>query len=178
MTISRNMCCIHVVNGSLSVALHFCWNMEHVFGNTVDVISVHVIWIQWGLYVSLLYGICVCSTQGINEIDRMVYCLGVVTFLGDSGVKRAEITDCSSRMDPLLDRIYQCFCCSILARRDKDFSTTSSFNAAKYRMSFYVVSSAMFSIPELALIYFQSFRILRFFLFFDCQVMSGICIDM
>ena len=49
----------------------------------------------------LLYSICVCSTEGVNELDRMVYCLGVVTFLEDTGVKRAEITDCSSRMDPL-----------------------------------------------------------------------------
>ena len=84
----------------------------------------------------LLYSICVYSTAGVNELDKMVYCIGVVTFLGDSGVKRAEITDCSSRMDPLLDRIYQCFCCSILARRDEDFSTISSFNAAKYPLSF------------------------------------------
>lgn len=97
----------------------------------------------------LLYSICVCSTDSVNEHDRMVmvYCRGVITFLGESGVKRAEIADCSSRMDPLLDRIYQCFCCSILARRDEDFSTTSSFNAAKYALSFYVVSSAVFSFP-------------------------------
>jgi len=66
----------------------------------------------------LLCSICVCSTEGVKEFDGIVYCIGVVTFLGDSGVKRAEITDCSSRMDPQLDKIYQCFCCSILARRD------------------------------------------------------------
>jgi len=40
----------------------------------------------------LLYSICVCSTEGVNELDRMVYCPRVVTFLGDSGAKRAEIT--------------------------------------------------------------------------------------
>jgi len=89
-------------------------------------IKEHLLWVvkfmdmavRLGRAILPLAYVCVCSTEGVKEFDGIVYCIGVVTFLGDSGVKRAEITDCSSRMDPQLDKIYQCFCCSILARRD------------------------------------------------------------
>jgi hypothetical protein len=90
-------------------ALHgFALLLEHVFGNIVDVISLSVMWIQWGLYMSphCFFGICVCSNEHIHKLDRIVYYLMVVTLLVDSELRRAETTDgCSSRMDPLHDRI-------------------------------------------------------------------------
>jgi hypothetical protein len=113
MTISKN-----VYTCRKWVALHgFVLLLEHVFSNIVNVISLSVIWIQWGLYVSphCFFGICVCSNEHLHKLDSTVYCLVVVMFFGDSGLRRAEITDgCSSRMDPLHDRIYQCFCCYVL----------------------------------------------------------------
>jgi len=55
---------------------------EHVLGNTVNAIILPIYMDSVGpLNVSVLfYSICVCSTEGDNEIDRMVYCHGVVTF--------------------------------------------------------------------------------------------------
>jgi hypothetical protein len=76
-----------------------------------------VMWIQSGLYVSphCFFGICVSTNEHIHKLDRIVYYLVVVTLLVDNELRRPEITDgCSSRMDPLHDRMYQCFCCSVL----------------------------------------------------------------